>query len=186
MNSHVGSLVTPRCSVSTGATVIHREAWRKGLGRLWDWRQWEANEKSMLLWHINLSSNFITGIRCQEKSVVWRWLVGPYWFSWPPCALSWWRKWAKAVSYRKIIKGNENSRTSSVVAAGLRVSNMQCRLPFGLSLAVKPGKFISFPVHWQPVLIPNALSHPLASYTDVKDTLYCLYETHQSFQLPPV
>lgn len=39
----------------------------------------------------------------------------------------------KVVSYRKIIKDNENSRTLSVVAAGLEVSNMPCRLPFGLS-----------------------------------------------------
>lgn len=104
MNTHIGSLVTPQGSVSTGATVIHPEAWRKGPGWLWDWGQREANEKSMLQWHINLSPNFITGIRCQEKSVVWRWLVGPYWLSWPPCALNWWRKWARVVSYRKIIR----------------------------------------------------------------------------------
>lgn len=126
MNTRTGSPVTLRCSVSKGATVIHPEAWRKGPGWLWDWGQREANEKSMLLWHINLSPNFITGIRCQEKSVVWRCLFGPYWLSWPLCALSWWRKWAKMVSCRKIITDNENSRTLSVVAGGPGlVSNMQ-------------------------------------------------------------
>lgn len=55
-----------------GAPVIHPEAWGRGWAGSGTRGQCEANEKSMLLWHINLSSNFITGIRCQEKSVVWR------------------------------------------------------------------------------------------------------------------
>lgn len=92
MNTHSGSCVTPRSSVLMGATVIHSEAGRKGPGWLWDWGQQVVNEKSMVLWHLNLSPNFITGIRCQEKSVLWRWLVGPYWLSWPMCVVSWWRE----------------------------------------------------------------------------------------------
>lgn len=113
MNTHTGSCVTPRSSVLMGATVIHSEAGRKGPGWLWDWGQRVVNEKSMVLWHINLSPNFITGIRCQEKSVLWRWLAGPYWLSWPMCVVSWWKKWLKVECYRKIIKDNGISRTSS-------------------------------------------------------------------------
>lgn len=73
---------------------------------------------------------------------MWRRLVGPYWLSWPLCALSWWRKWVKVATYRKIIKDDKNSRTSSVAAAEPTVSNMQCRLPFGLTSEMKP--FVSF------------------------------------------
>lgn len=131
MNTRTGSPVTLRCSVSKGATVIHPEAWRKGSGWLWDWGQREANEKSMLLWHINLSPNFITGIRCQEKSVVWRWLVGPYWLSWPLCILSWCWKWAKVVSCGEMIKDNASSRTSSVVAGCCGQHAAQTVLLFG-------------------------------------------------------
>lgn len=55
-----------------GVPVIHPEASKCCTGPLWP----GANEKSMRLWHINLSSHFITGTRCQKES---RRRVWPCW-----------------------------------------------------------------------------------------------------------